>query len=225
MMHIRLTAAITVAAATLLTVTSCSSGSSADAPSQPQVQSISLAPGVVKDSPADLNSTKDMSDVVDTTTMTPPQSPYYGHLPAVCPLLEKVSFSPIRNPTLNTGLNTEFAQSCVIQGPGFSADNLGVTLIAQSVSATLAAQNVQPIEKDFRASGIPTPVTTYSLRSSPEATGACVATWGQFYGSVQMSLFGSGRTTAENCQLVLEFAKAATSNLPKAPFQMRATGS
>ena len=210
---------VAVLATVSLAATGCSSGGSgSSAPSAANVQSVSVPPGVEKDSVRDLNSTKDMSGVV--TTVPAADSPYRGLLPSVCPLFPAEALHKEAIQSAMKGLDQKSFRSCSFSYGGFGRKASSAGLYIQNIEE-LTSQNVS---YKVRSAGIDLGgnVVGRTLQSvaDPQST-ECVVSWGTFFGSADVRYNADVGASEDPCLSAVQLARALRQYFPSSPSQMR----
>ncbi|MCX6470064.1 MAG: hypothetical protein NTW76_12225 [Corynebacteriales bacterium] len=221
---------VSVLAATVMTVSACSSGGGSAEPaasSSARIQSASVAPGVEKDSVLDLNSTKDMTGVV--TTVPIGKSPYDKNMPDICNFITPAAMTELGVETKKKGFygSPLVYQACLLRpAASFTTEfTLGAGIFVNNIQEHLGAPSLRDALIRSGVSIAPK-VEAYELRDrATNKTGgpySCEVAWGTFYGTASINIIDDNSEEGI-CDRTVAAAKILQPLLPKSPSQMRPT--
>ncbi|MBT0568488.1 hypothetical protein [Williamsia sp. CHRR-6] len=180
--------------------------------------------GVAKDSPADVNSTKDMTGVV--MEYPPGKNPYFNRMPDVCKFIPDSLMKELGMIRKKTGFDgsSELFQSCNMYGvPQENGAQLSISagLYAQNISSSTDPSRNQIVNSKVDLGRNVIGTVYISPKTNVELLQNCFLDWGTFYGTASVNVGSARQAVADPCDGIVEIAKKILPYLPSKPYQLR----
>ncbi|MBT0566258.1 hypothetical protein [Williamsia sp. CHRR-6] len=197
--------------------------SSSVAPSAPASTTIKLPPGIAKDSPQDLNSTKDMTGVVTTVPGT--KSIYIDYLPDVCKFIPDSVVTQLGAVSKEKAFNRPrlVLQSCVFGAPD-SAFGLIAGVYINNIQELIGNSDNRILNPSLKLTDKITAVLYQDTNLDlPDGRGNenCRVSWGTFYGTADVEARSIPGYRSNPCERVVDAARKIAPYMPTRPAQMR----